>query len=571
MSADGRGLAVLCPRLAPLWHVSGRKGSTTYYPAPRRRRASRKKPAIALIALLIVIGGGLLAVRLAWPSASVTADPHALAAVKTASFGETLESLSVTGPKGHRIPVQLRSNGIWPKGKLPAGERVTVHATVKRAGYLGWLLGGEKNLTATFVTPRTAVRATLLHLQDGTPVVLHFHGGATHLALKLPGYADQELVFDNPRTRFDTGVRATGPNKFGTLVVAAAARPWEQLSAPTRVSWFPPAGARLEALVKPAPGTVIEPSTPIELTLSQPVSSVLGRVKPTLEPATPGTWHQTAINTLTFQPSGSGWPLGRHVVLNLPTSTDILSSGKTATVKSLTWSVPVGSTLRLHQILSQLGYLPLSWQPKAGPVPPTALAQKQAALAPPAGTFTWRYPDTPQELQALWRPTAWTTMTQGAVMAFQHDHGLTVDGIPGPMTWHTLIKAAMANDTTSSYSYVLVHRNVPQTLTLWSNGHTVLTTRVNTGVPAAPTPLGTHAVFEHIPVGTMRGVNPDGSKYVDPGILWISYFNGGEAIHGFNRGTYGFPQSVGCVETSNDDAGKIWPYTPIGTLVTVTT
>jgi lipoprotein-anchoring transpeptidase ErfK/SrfK len=53
--------------------------------------------------------------------------------------------------------------------------------------------------------------------------------------------------------------------------------------------------------------------------------------------------------------------------------------------------------------------------------------------------------------------------------------------------------------------------------------------------------------------------------------LWISYFNGGEAIHGFNRATYGFPQSVGCVEASNDDAGKIWPYTPIGTLVTVTT
>ena len=76
---------------------------------------------------------------------------------------------------------------------------------------------------------------------------------------------------------------------------------------------------------------------------------------------------------------------------------------------------------------------------------------------------------------------------------------------------------------------------------------------MNTGVPAAPTPFGTHAVFEHIPVGTMRGLNPDGSRYVDPGIKWISYFNGGEAIHGFNRATYGFPQSVGCVEAPIDD------------------
>ena len=116
---------------------------------------------------------------------------------------------------------------------------------------------------------------------------------------------------------------------------------------------------------------------------------------------------------------------------------------------------------------------------------------------------------------------------------------------------------------------MLVHRSVPQTLTLWNDGRTILTARINTGVPAAPTPLGTHAVFEHIPVGTMRGQNPDGSHYVDPGIKWISYFNGGEAIHGFNRATYGFPQSVGCVEAPDDTAGKIWPYTPIGTLVTI--
>ena len=76
-------------------------------------------------------------------------------------------------------------------------------------------------------------------------------------------------------------------------------------------------------------------------------------------------------------------------------------------------------------------------------------------------------------------------------------------------------------------------------------------------------------MFEHIPVGTMSGRNPDGSHYHDPGIKWISYFNGGEAIHGFNRPTYGFPQSVGCVEAPIDTAAKIWPYTPIGTLVTI--
>ena len=86
---------------------------------------------------------------------------------------------------------------------------------------------------------------------------------------------------------------------------------------------------------------------------------------------------------------------------------------------------------------------------------------------------------------------------------------------------------------------------------------------------AAPTQLGTFPVFEHIPVGTMSGTNPDGSRYDDPGIRWISYFNGGDALHYYERGSYGFPQSNGCVEMPLAAAAKIWPYTPIGTLVTV--
>ena len=88
-------------------------------------------------------------------------------------------------------------------------------------------------------------------------------------------------------------------------------------------------------------------------------------------------------------------------------------------------------------------------------------------------------------------------------------------------------------------------------------------------VAAAPTDLGTYPVFEHLAETTMTGTNPDGSKYSDPGIKWVSYFNGGDALHEFPRGSYGFPQSVGCVELPMDAAAKIWPYTPVGTLVNV--
>ena len=97
----------------------------------------------------------------------------------------------------------------------------------------------------------------------------------------------------------------------------------------------------------------------------------------------------------------------------------------------------------------------------------------------------------------------------------------------------------------------------------------MVTTPVNTGIPSRPTDPGTFPVYEHLSVTTMSGTNPDGSTYNDPGIQWVSYFNGGDALHAFTRAQYGFPQSLGCVEMQLDPAGKVWPYTPIGTLVHV--
>jgi len=67
----------------------------------------------------------------------------------------------------------------------------------------------------------------------------------------------------------------------------------------------------------------------------------------------------------------------------------------------------------------------------------------------------------------------------------------------------------------------------------------------------------------------MSGTNPDGSHYNDPGIKWISYFNGGDALHNFDRASFGTPQSLGCVELPLEAAARIWKYTPIGTLVTI--
>ena len=68
----------------------------------------------------------------------------------------------------------------------------------------------------------------------------------------------------------------------------------------------------------------------------------------------------------------------------------------------------------------------------------------------------------------------------------------------------------------------------------------------------------------------MKGTNPDGTKYADP-VTWVAYFRAGEAVHYFPRGSYGYQQSLGCVELPLDQTAKyIWPYLTYGTLVTVT-
>jgi lipoprotein-anchoring transpeptidase ErfK/SrfK len=137
-------------------------------------------------------------------------------------------------------------------------------------------------------------------------------------------------------------------------------------------------------------------------------------------------------------------------------------------------------------------------------------------------------------------------------------------------TWNTLVKAADAHQVNpASYNYVDVSESSPETLTLYRDGIVALRSLVNTGISVAPTSLGTYPVYLRYTSQTMSGTNPNGTHYSDPGIPWISYFNGGDALHGFIRSSYGYPQSLGCVEMPFADAALVWPHTPIGTLVTV--
>jgi len=338
-----------------------------------------------------------------------------------------------------------------------------------------------------------------------------------------------------------------------------------------RVTWFPHVD-RPVVLATAGPNGRADPLSPIRLTFSEPVSRVLGGAEPTLTPSVKGKWTTLDSHTLVFRPSGAGAPFNSHLSVRFPSPLLVADANRADPVPSraVRLSIAPASFLRLQQLLAQEGYLPVDWTPADVDVRRTMPSEVSAAVDPPAGHFRWRYPDTPPELQALWQTGEPNTVTRGAVMMFQDDHHLAVDGIAGSQVWHALLADAVAGKRRAAgYSYVFVHRDVPQLLTLWHNGQTVLTSPGNTGVPAAPTALGTWPVFEHIPVGRMSGTNPDGTHYDDPGIRWISYFHGGDALHAFNRASFGTPQSLGCVELPLDTAAKIWPYTPIGTLVTI--
>ena len=191
----------------------------------------------------------------------------------------------------------------------------------------------------------------------------------------------------------------------------------------------------------------------------------------------------------------------------------VVSSGGVALgqAASVHFTVAPGSTLRLQQLLAQLGYLPVSFTP-AGP-----LTSPQELAQPQEGSFSWRFA-APASLESLWTPGEANVITKGAVMTFENKHGMQADGEAGPVVWSQLLADATAGTVdTAAYNYVYVTETLPETTTVYSNGAEVYSTLANTGAAAVPTATGTFPVFEHLTSTTMSGTNPDGSKYVDPG------------------------------------------------------
>jgi len=328
--------------------------------------------------------------------------------------------------------------------------------------------------------------------------------------------------------------------------------------------------------VSPGAGTRgVNGADPVTLTFSSALSP--RTPLPTLSPAIAGSW-QVAGHTATFTPS-YGFGAGTSVTVHIPggdRGVRATSGGVLAKSASVSFTTGSFSTIRLQQLLAQLGYLPLTWT--ASTSAQTTLAaigdgdlneQLSAAYAPPSGSFSFQS-GYPSQLTSQWVTGSNNILDEGAIRAFEFNEGLAMDGVAGPAVWSDLLSAAAKDQTNpNGYSYALATQgDADESLQVWHDGKRILDSPANTGIAQAPTADGTFPVYERLQFQIMSGTNPDGTKYADP-VSWISYFDGGDAVHGFYRASYGWYQSLGCVELPPSTAQYIWPYLTYGTLVTV--
>jgi lipoprotein-anchoring transpeptidase ErfK/SrfK len=108
-----------------------------------------------------------------------------------------------------------------------------------------------------------------------------------------------------------------------------------------------------------------------------------------------------------------------------------------------------------------------------------------------------------------------------------------------------------------------------QTLVAYEGDTPVFNTLVSSGLPQWPTVLGQYRTYMKYESQTMNGYLL-GYDYFLPDVPYVMYFFEDYAIHGtYWHSNFGTPMSHGCVNVSTPDAGWLFDWAPVGTLVNV--
>jgi peptidoglycan hydrolase-like protein with peptidoglycan-binding domain len=312
--------------------------------------------------------------------------------------------------------------------------------------------------------------------------------------------------------------------------------------------------------------TIVNGTDQLSVVLSAPPAYRSPR--PTLLPAVAGTW-STVGDTEVFTPAATLAPCSKYT-LTVWAHTFATGHSPLGHRHVLTLNVKCPSIVGLQQALARLGYLGAKLHPiYRVHIPSGRETLREAAVhayRPPHGRLAPDPADAPPvELGQL------DETTKGGLEVFQSDHNLEATGEPNAATWRLLlIVESLYHRNPRPYTWVTVSESLPETLEVHLGDHVGLSTPANTGVAGAETAQGIFPIFARYVSTTMEGTDPDGVHYVAPDVPWVNYFNGGDAVHGYPRASYGFPQSNGCVELPIETAAAVFPKLQIGDIVWVT-
>jgi len=180
-------------------------------------------------------------------------------------------------------------------------------------------------------------------------------------------------------------------------------------------------------------------------------------------------------------------------------------------------------------------------------------------------TYEWDAEDVPPKLVKLSITSKNSILYKSAILRFIKDKSATI---------HYNIKFNPDNTALASiilqqayktgfkakkpFVWVYVDQHIPQKVYVWENGKYIFESPANTGVMGT-TNTGTYMVYLRFKKTEMKGTFPGSNKtYDDPDVPWVNYFYKGEALHGFPRKRYGYPQSAGCVELPIPKAKELY-------------
>ena len=316
--------------------------------------------------------------------------------------------------------------------------------------------------------------------------------------------------------------------------------------------------------------TRVNGTTPLWVRLSG--TPAPGSPRPTVSPAVAGAW-RTVGDSEYFTPVSTLEPCSSYK-LSIPAS--IQATGQTPLGKAQTIALNIvcPPVKAFQQALARLGYLPYTFHSRYGihlpRGPESRSTAAHLAFHPATGALVANFSGVPPLDYGHLDET-----TEGALMVFESEHGIEATdestGTSNAQIWRDLLAAlTLGRRITHPYTFVTVTESEPETLEVHKGNRVVLSSPTNTGVPGAETPQGIFPIFTRDVSTTMIGTDTDGVHYDIPDVPWVNYFNGGDAVHGYERGSYGFPQSNGCVELPISTAQTVYGMLAIGDIVYIT-